>query len=156
SAVRAHLPELALEGLVFGLLGLLGLIALLRRRRLLDLALWLVAPALVVSYFAARDFKVFHPRYLAVSAPAVLLVFAAALADLRGRARGGWAAVVAVLWAVALGRAMFEPKYGKEDYRGAMAYVRSQVAPGEVVVATGAPDPIEWYGRGLPVRRFWL
>jgi len=156
AAVRAHAVELAVEGTVFGLLGLLGGIALLRRRRFLEGLLWLVAPALVVSYFAARDFKVFHPRYLAVSLPCVLLVLAAAFADLRGWARRGWAAVVAALWALALGRAWFEPQYGKEDYRGAMAFVRSQVAPGELVVATGAPDPVEWYGRGLAVRRFWL
>ena len=58
-----------LAGIVFGVLGTLGLLAVARRRRLLDTGLWLVAPALVVSYFAAHNFKVFHPRYLAVSMP---------------------------------------------------------------------------------------
>ena len=56
----------------------------------------------------------------------------------------------------ALTRATFEPKYGREDYRGALAYVRASIAPGERVLAVGAPEPVEWYGRGLPVARWWL
>ena len=55
--------------------------ALARRRRLLDALVALVAPALVVVYFAGHNFKVFHPRYVAVSVPGFLLVVAAAWAD---------------------------------------------------------------------------
>ena len=156
AAVRAHVPELALAGVVFGVLGSLGLMAVARRRRLLDTGLWLVAPALVVSYFAAHNFKVFHPRYVAVSLPCFLLVVAAAFADMGPRARRAWGLAVALLWAGSLARATFEAKYGREDYRGAMAEVRKHVAPGEVVLAVGAPEPVEWYGRGLDVKRLWL
>src|SRR5262249_35838153 len=117
AAVRTHLPELALSSLVFGALGVLGLLALRRRQRLLDFALWFVAPALVVGYFAAQNFKVFNPRYLAVSVPCLLLTVAAAFADLGPRARRAFAVAVGLLWALALGRSAFDPAYGREDYR---------------------------------------
>lgn len=155
-AVRAHWPELALAGMVFGALGVLGLRAVARRGRLADTGLWLVAPALVVSYFAANNFKVFHPRYVAVSLPCLLLVLAAAFADLGPRARRAFMVAVALLWAGSWARATFEPKYGREDYRSALQVVRSGLAPGERVLAVGAPEPVEWYGRGLPVARWWL
>ncbi len=156
AALRAHVPEVAVAAVVFVLLLGLGLRALARRRRLADTVLWLVAPALVVSYFAANNFKVFHPRYLAVSAPCVLLVVAAAFADLGPRARRGFAVAVGLLWALALGRNAFDPAYGREDYRGALAHVRAGITSGERVLAVGAPEPVEWYGRGLPVSRWWL
>lgn len=148
--------ELVVVTVVFGVAGLLGLRALARRRRLGDALLWLVAPALVVVYFAGHNFKVFNPRYLAVSAPGFLLVLAAALAD-RG-ARGRWllGGAVAALWGLSLFHHYFDPRYGREDYRGALAAVRAGFQPGEKVLAVGAPEPVEYYGRGLPVEGLWL
>jgi len=155
-ALRSHLPEVALAALVFAVLVALGLRALGRRGRLGDTLLWLVAPMLVVSYFAAHNFKVFHPRYLAVSAPCLLLVLAAAFADLGPRARRGLGLAVASLWALALGRMAFDPAYAREDYRSALAHVRAGFSAGERVLAVGAPESVEWYGRDLPVARWWL
>jgi 4-amino-4-deoxy-L-arabinose transferase-like glycosyltransferase len=155
-ALRAHLPEVLAAAALFGWLLALGLRTLARRGRLADTLLWLVAPALLVSYFAANNFKVFNPRYLAVSLPCVLLVLAAAFAGLGPRARRAAAAAVAVLWALSLGRMAFDPVYGREDYRAALARVRAGFVPGERVLAVGAPEPVEWYGRGLPVSRWWL
>jgi len=109
-----------------------------------------------VSYFAANNFKVFHPRYIAVSLPCLLLVVAAAFADMAPRARRMLALAVALLWAGSLARAAFEPEYGREDYRTALSHVRAGITPGERVLAVGAPEPVEWYGRGLPVARWWL
>ena len=94
--------EVAATALVFLPLGLLGWRALARRRRLGDAILWLGVPALVVSYFAFQNFKVFHPRYLAVSFPAFVLVIAAAFADLGApRARGVHGGARAALGSVA-------------------------------------------------------
>ena len=155
-ALQAHLPEVLAAAVVFGLLLAAGLRELARRGRLADTLLWLVAPALVVSYFAANNFKVFNPRYLAVSLPCVLVVVAAAFAGFGPRARLGFGAAVALLWALALGRMAFDPDYGREDYRTALAHVRAGMLPGERVLAVGAPEPVEWYGRGLPVARWWL
>ncbi len=156
AALAAHLPEVMAAAVVFGVLLVLGLRALARRGRLAVTLLWLVAPALVVGYFAAHNFKVFHPRYVAVSAPCALLVVAAAFTDLGPRARRVAALAVGLLWAMALGRMAFDPAFGREDYRGALARVRAGLAPGERVLAVGAPEPVEWYGRGLEVSRWWL
>ncbi len=155
-AVRAHLPEVALSGLVFGALLALGGRALVRRGRSRDALLWLVAPMLVVSYFAAHNFKVFHPRYLAVAWPCLVLAVAAAFTDLGPRARRGFAVAVGLLWALSIGRMAFDPAHGREDYRAALGRVRAGFQSGERVLAVGAPEPVEWYGRGLPVARWWL
>ena len=151
-----HAGELAVTGMLFGSLGVLGLLALARRRRLADALLWMVAPTLLVSYFASHNFKVFHPRYIAVAMPCMLLAFAAALADMRPALRRLFGAGIAALWCVSLYHHYFVPEYAREDYRGAMAAVRAGAVPGEQVLAVGAPDPVEFYGRGLRVGRWWL
>jgi 4-amino-4-deoxy-L-arabinose transferase-like glycosyltransferase len=154
-ALRAHLPEVVAAAVVFAALLGIGARGMARRGRLGATLLWLVAPALLVSYFAAHNFKVFHPRYLAAGAPCVLLVVAVAFADLGPRARRLFAVSVGLLWVLALGRIAFAPEYAREDYRGALARVREEIAPGERVLAVGAPEPVEWYGRGLQVARWW-
>jgi hypothetical protein len=156
-ALRRHLPVLAAVTLVFGVLGAAGLAALARRRRLLDLLLAVGVPLLIVSLFALRNFKVFHPRYVAVAAPFLLLVAAAGLVRLRRPARVAAALGVAALWAVSLGQHYFSPAYAKEDYRGALALVAARGLPGEKVLAVGADEPVYYYYRGgLPVDRLWL
>jgi 4-amino-4-deoxy-L-arabinose transferase-like glycosyltransferase len=157
STLARHAPALALEALVFGALGWLGLREIARRRRLLQAALWIAVPALGVSYFAIQNFKVFHPRYLAGTAPAVLMVFAAALAVARGRSRRALVAGVIVVWAWSLGQLAFDPRYAREDYRGVAALLRERGAPGETVVAAGAEDGLIHYYRGpLSVNAYWL
>ena len=153
---RRHAAGIAAVTVVFGAAGVLGLGALVRRRRVIDGLLWLAAPALVVVYFAAQNFKVFNPRYLAVSVPAFLLVVAAAWAD-RG-ALGRWllGGAIAILWGLSLHHHYFDPRYAREDYRGALAAVRTALAPGEQVLAVGAMEPVDFYGRGLPVEHLWL
>jgi hypothetical protein len=157
AAIARHRPELVAVALVFGALLLLGVRALARRGRLVDLALWTLVPALVVSYFALRNFKVFHPRYLAVATPAFLLTLAAAFADLGPRARAAFAIAVLVLWGASLQHHYFDPRYGKEDYRGAAALVRARGEAGEKLLALGAPEPVFHYYRGpLEAAPFWL
>ena len=156
ATLRRHAGELAATGLVFAALGAAGIVALARRKRLADTLLWLVAPGLVVSYFAAQNFKVFHPRYLAVSLPCVLLVLVAAFTDLPSRWRRIGTAAVAALWAMSLYQHYFVADYAREDYRGALAVVRERIAPGEQVLAMGSEDPVRFYARGLVVDRLWL
>lgn len=151
-----HLPAVASVLLLFGGLGVAGLAEVARRGRLADTGLWLVAPALIVSYFAAQNFKTFNPRYLAVCVPAVLLVYAAGIAELRGRWRALALTGVTAVWAVALWQHYTLPQYGREDYRGALAVVRAGFTPGEQVLAVGSEEPVLFYARGLPSRRWWL
>jgi mannosyltransferase len=155
--IARHAPAVLATVLVFGALGLLGLAALQRRGRLTDALMWLVIPIGAVSYFAFQNFKVFHPRYLAVSFPCCLLVMAAGLADLRPRARVLAALAIGILWLVSLQHLYFDPRYGKEDYRGAAALVRARGMAGERLLAVNTEDPMVYYYRGpLPKARFWL
>ncbi|MBI1798805.1 MAG: glycosyltransferase family 39 protein [Candidatus Eisenbacteria bacterium] len=152
-----HALEIAATALVFAGLGFAGLAALRRRRRLGDAALWLAAPAAVVSWFALSNFKAFRPRYLAASYPAFLLLIAAALVDLKPRARWIMAGAVAVLWAASLSHHYFDPRYGKDDHRGAAALVAARAVAGEKVLAVNSIDPMIYYYRGpLPLVPFWL
>ena len=155
--LRPHAAVIAAAALVFGILGWLGVRALARRGRLTDLLLWLVLPAAIVSYFALQNFKVFHPRYLAVAMPAFLALLAAAFADLRGPARAALAVAVAALWALSLQHHYFDPRYGKEDMRGAAALIGARAVPGERIVAANCEDPLFYYYRGsVPVVTYWL
>jgi hypothetical protein len=110
-----------------------------------------------VSYFALRNFKVFHPRYIAVAFPGFLLVLAAAFAALGRRSRVAAGVVVGALWLASLQHHYFDPRYGKEDYRGAAALVRERGAPGEMLLSVNSEEPMIYYYRGpLPQHRLWL
>lgn len=155
-ALRAHAPGIALAAVTFTALAALGLASLGRRRRLADTLLAIVVPAAVVSYFALQNFKVFHPRYLAVSMPWVIIVFAAGFAEMRGRSRLAIAGAVGALWGLSLWHLHTDPGYRREDYRAALTQVRRGFSQGEQVVAVGSEEPVLYYGRGLPVTRWWL
>lgn len=156
ATIRRHLPAVLSASIVFGALGVLGLVAVVRRRRAADTLLWLVAPALLVSYFATQNFKPFNPRYLAVCMPVVVLLFAGALADLRGRLRALMICAVVGVWGVALSQHYLLPQYGREDYRGALRVVRAGFRPGEQVLAVGSEEPVLFYARGLSAQRWWI
>ena len=157
ATLARHAGELVAVALVFGALGVAGLAALARRGRLREAALWLLVPALLVSFFALRNFKTFNPRYLAVSMPAFLLVLAAGLADLGRRWRVAFVLAIAALWAVSLAQHYFVPAYGKEDYRGTAALLAREGRAGERVLALGAVEPVFHYYRGpLPASSVWL
>jgi mannosyltransferase len=151
------LPLIAGAALVFGVLIVLGLGAVRRRGRLGDALLWLLVPALIISYSAMQNFKVFHPRYLAVSVPAFIALLAAAFADLRGARRIALAAAVALLWAVSLRHLYFDPRFGREDMRGAAHLLAARAMPGERIVAANTEDLLVYYYRGpVPVTPYWL
>ncbi len=152
-----HAPEIGAVTLVFGVLGILGLAELRKRRRLGETALWLLAPALVVSYFAVQNFKVFHPRYLSVAYPGFLLVLAAGFLTLGRRARVAAGVALGVLWLASLHHHYFDSRYAKEDYRGAAALVRERGVAGETLLAVNSEEPMIYYYRGpLPQNRLWL
>ncbi len=157
ATVLPHVPKLLVAVAAFGVLMVAGWIACGRRGRRWDIALWLVVPALLLSYLALRNFKPFNPRYLAVCVPAYLLLLAAGWNELRPRWRRGVGAAIAALWALALYQHYFVPEYGKEDFRSAAGMLKARGREGEVVVTAGAQEPLFYYYAGpLPVRRYWL
>ena len=157
AAVRRHAFAVAVATVVCGALAWIGLREVRRRGRLGATLLWLLVPAAAVSYMALQNFKVFHPRYAAVAAPAWLLLFAAAFVVLRPRGR--WLAGIALgaMWSMSIWNLAFDPDHRREDYRTAAARIRAQAQPGEQVLAVYSQEPMEYYMRGaLPIRPLWL
>jgi 4-amino-4-deoxy-L-arabinose transferase-like glycosyltransferase len=157
ATLRRHAGEIAAVALLCGGIAIIGLASLARRRRLWDAALWLGIPLLVVSWFAISNFKVFHPRYLATAAPLVLMVAAAAFADLGSRARALLGILLLLLWGVSLAHLYGTPAHGKEDMRGAGRFVTERARPGEKVLAVNTIDLMQYYYHGaVPPEHFWL
>jgi 4-amino-4-deoxy-L-arabinose transferase-like glycosyltransferase len=155
--LRRHASEIAAVALLGGGIALVGLSSLARRRRVWDAVLWFGVPLVVVSWFAISNFKVFHPRYLATAAPLVIMVAAAALADLGARARTLLGVLLLLLWGVSLAHLYRSPEYGKEDMRGAAGRVSELARPGEKVVAVNTIDLMQYYYHGVaPLEHFWL
>jgi len=156
-AVRGSVLPIVATAAAFGVLGVLGARALRRRGRLGEALLWALPALLIVTWFALNNFKVFHPRYLASAFPPLLLAVAAAFADLKSGPRLALGAVVAALWAISLAHLWFVPRFGKEDYRSAMARIRSEARAGDRLIAVGADHPVDYYNRGrLPLETLWL
>lgn len=156
-ALRRNALPVAATAIVFGALGVAGALALRRRGKLGEALLWILPATLIVTWFALNNFKVFHPRYLAVAFPPILLAIAAAFADFKPAPRLALGIAVVALWAVSLAHLWFAPRFGKEDYRGAIARIRAGSQAGERLIVAGADHPVDYYNRGfLPLERLWL
>ena len=69
-----------------------------------------------------------------------------------GGTRAGGDLECLALWNLA-----FDPRFAREDYRGAAAIIRARAQAEEQVLAVYSFEPMEYYMRGsLPVRPLWL
>ena len=154
-----HLIWLIPAALFFLWLTFRGLRGQYRRRNAFVLTLsWLVVPLVLTLYVTLRDIKVFNPRYVAVSLPALFLVWTEAFLGFRKPLlRWAAAAVLAAFWGLALRNYYFDPTYDKDDLRGAGAYVAQHWEPGDYLVTAGAATPIHFYvSQYYPSGNFWL
>jgi len=157
ATIRPYALPLATAALVFGTLTMLGALALHRRGRLGEAFLWIVVPLGLLTYFAVQNFKVFHPRYLAVTVPAFLALLAAGLADLTPRRRRLAGLAVAMLWMVSLAHHYFDPRHRKEDMRGAGRLLSARAVVGEKILAVNTEVLLFYYYRGpVPISDYWL
>jgi 4-amino-4-deoxy-L-arabinose transferase-like glycosyltransferase len=152
AAARHHLPAIAAAGCVFGGLAVLGLSALLRQRRRVVwiVLLWIGIPFLIAGWMAVTNVKVWNARYVAVAWPAFLLLIGAGLCALSARLRPLGIGLVLALSVVAIWNLRADPRYGKEDYRSAGAYLDLELAPGDLLIGIGAPQPIFYYAQERP------
>ncbi|MBM4118096.1 hypothetical protein FJ251_10230, partial [bacterium] len=84
AAARAHLPALALAGIVFAGLLVAGFLGVSPRRRL-ELAIVVIVALGLASFLALRNFKVYNVRYVSMLWPLLLLLMAQGLLSLRIR-----------------------------------------------------------------------
>jgi 4-amino-4-deoxy-L-arabinose transferase-like glycosyltransferase len=159
-AVRQHWPAIAVTALIFGGLLVLGLryLWVARRPAFVALLVWLVVPCAIAGWMAAANIKVWNARYVAVSLPAFLLTLGAGLEALAPRRRTRTLALALVLGLslAALWNLRHDPRYAKEDYRRAGAYLDRELAPDDLLIGIGAPQPIFYYARKRPGEYLFL
>lgn len=153
-ALMPYLPLGILGGAAIAVPMAAGFRAARERTRLALLACLVLVPLALAVLLAARGVKTFHPRYLVVFFPLVL-VLAAAGWTRGGRVVRGAGIAALLLMALALGNSWFDPAYAKEDNRSAAALVRESERPGDSIVVIYASRPFEHYyaleGGGTPV-----
>ena len=114
---------------------------------------WLAGPPLLIFLIARLTHVIYEVRYTIIALPAFLLLLALGVDALKPAAvrRGAIAAVLAC-FALSLANHYWNPSYGKEDVRGALAHVTATefgqtAAP---VVTVGQIETVApYYGRGL-------
>jgi hypothetical protein len=145
STLAPYIPVLVLGFASVGCGLALGIRELASRGRLLLVCALLVVPLVLVAAMSAREVKTFHPRYLLASSfPAFGVVLGAGWSQPSPWARGS-AAIAAVLAVVSLAQHAFDPRYAKEDLRGAANIVLHEERPGDTVVVIYSYRPFEHY-----------
>jgi hypothetical protein len=156
-AAKPHLGVIALTGIVFGLLAILGI---LHARRSNSWGMWfLLAMMLVPAGLAGLASLIpgipMNPRYMMVSIiPYSILLAMGAQEAFRRRILVISPALAFVLTVLAIYNNYFRPEYWKQDVRSAVAEIKADQRPGDVIIISsielGGPF-IYYYGRnGLP------
>lgn len=155
STLLPFAPGILASALVFGILAFSGFFALgaeasaergRRSRRALVLAVLLV-PIALVAYFAASNFKVYNPRYVAAGVPAYFCLLVAGYLALSRPARRLCAAAVLVLFALSHAHLVAGARYAKDDFKRATRALDLVVAPQDGLVVAGNFSPLEYYWR---------
>jgi uncharacterized membrane protein len=148
-----HLPALGLVLLGFGV----PLAACALRLREWNAAGLLLAATVVVAgltlWLGAANVKPFNARYLSVLLPLYLLAVGRGLWVLPRPV--GWlaasAAVVVSLWSSA--NYLFVPRYGRDDTRGVVEYLRAHAGPEDLVLHINLGFSLNYYDRLTQVVR---
>ncbi|MDI6807933.1 MAG: glycosyltransferase family 39 protein [Candidatus Eisenbacteria bacterium] len=154
SAFRHYLPVLLAAALGFSVASVAGIVSLRKRRRLLlALLLWILVPAVFVSFFAIKNFKPFNPRYVMVAFPAYLALVAEGVRRIKPLFIRP---ILAVLIAATMGLSLWNyyqvPRHGKEDFRSAANKLKADFHPDDIVFAEGTFEPLIYYcGSGFPL-----
>jgi uncharacterized membrane protein len=152
ATVMPHLVPILALALGAALLGVGGMAALRRDRAHLGLVLLGVAvPLLGVTLLSMRNAKVFHPRYVAVALPLLLVLLGAGFAWWRvRRPAAAWLAVLLMASSLALALANYygNSRYAREDNRGAARILADRAVAEDIVLAQGAPQLLDWYDHG--------
>ena len=143
----AHPAAIAATAAVFGVLAIAGLIRWVRgdaRRRLWLLALAL--PVLLAFIAAARNVKVFNPRYASAALPAYMMLLVDGAVALNPRRLGAlFFAGSLILAGASIVQSQTQPGYWKEDTRSAAGVLRAEMKPGDLAFIIGGWDPIARY-----------
>ncbi|HUX86730.1 MAG TPA: glycosyltransferase family 39 protein, partial [Chloroflexota bacterium] len=159
------LPSLALyrQPVPAGLVGLGALLTAIavtfagrnrtKQPYLLLMLLAFVVPLLAMAAVSAIK-PIFHPRYAMPAAPGLYLLLGGVIAattrqsDRVWRLTGGALAIVtAISFGYGLFHLEFDTAYARDNYRGALGYVKKIQAPGDTLVDNAIP-PVWYYYHG--------
>jgi mannosyltransferase len=151
ASLRGNLPQILLGAVALAIPLVVGLLDMARKNRdlLTLLLLMMLVPALAVSLLAAREVKVFNPRYMLVALPAFVMLLGAGAARLT-RTRCG---VLMLPLLLALGLSLYNyfgnAHYAKDDLREAARTIERGYRDGDVVVGVFTAEPLEFYLDGV-------
>lgn len=129
--------------------------ARVRRSSVLFVLLYLLVPIIAILALSYRTPK-FNPRYLMLASPGLVLLLAGGLAlpfsrprttlgaTLLRLAAGAGILVMLLISAFVLRNWYSDPTFTKDDWRGAAAFVRSQIQPDEAVVLVSGHATPAW------------
>jgi len=115
------------------------------------LILWVTVPILGVFGIAKMLNIFFDVRYVAMALPAYLLIAAAGIMSLH-KPQLRWLALATVLGVhlASLTNYYFEPRYAREDTRGAAEFLRSAIGHDDIVLVLGTLSSLPHYYQGEP------
>jgi uncharacterized membrane protein len=140
-------PQITVAALIFGSVAVAGIFRLLRERRAALYICVLAATIGLVTAAAILKIKVINARYLMCAFP----LFIAILSNGIPRARAAGIASISALCTLMLISVWsyhFEPKYARDDIRGAVAIIAAAGMPGDLILAPGMDPVVRYYYRG--------
>ncbi len=147
SLLGRHGLQIAIAALLFGAAAVAGLGRLFRERRAALYICVLSATIGLVTAAAILKIKVLNVRYLMCAFPLLIAIIAHGIP----RARTAGVAAASALCALMLFSVMhyhFEPKYARDDIRGAVEIISDADIPGDVIFAPGMEPVVRYYYRG--------
>jgi hypothetical protein len=145
-----HGVVVAWVGVVFGTLAVLGVARGARaygRWAVAEPLLYIAVPLVATLALNWQNAKAFNVRYVLVGLPMYVALVAVGIASLRRRREWLAGGLVVATCAASLWNYYFEPRYAKEDVRGAVRTVATRLAPGECIFA---PTVWQIVGRYAP------
>lgn len=158
SEVVASYPEVLVVAAVIAPLVILGILNLRHAPEAMAVVLpWLCGPPLLIFVLAYNTNVAYNVRYTLAALPAFIVVLAVGITAVSPRWLGGVAlAAVLVCFAVSIGNYFFDPRFAKEDVKGALASIRRTPQREAPVVALGQIESAVWYyGPDLHVVSFF-
>ena len=147
SVLKEHGLWVIWVAVVFGFLFVSGFWSLLRGggARPAQAALYIFVPLILLLALCWQNAKAFNARYLLVSLPVYVCVVSAGLRSLPGIFRKPLTVLVFLTLLISLGNYYFNPRYAKEDVRGAARYVSANIRESECVLAPTVGEVFQYY-----------
>jgi len=147
-------PSILLFFVVFLPLTLIGVRRVMENQSAAAVLLpWLVVPPVLVFAIGLASDVTYQVRYSLASLPAFVLIIAQGASSLKHQTvRRAAIAAVSLCSTVSVGNYYWHPRYGKEDVRAAVGYIRDAMRENVPVIVAGQIHlAVQYYGPDLDV-----